>query len=253
MVSTQAGATRQSEAVEVLLDSAVRHVEQTEYEQAAVVLERALRIEPGSAEIWHLLGQVRLHQGQYAQAEAMAQKSNALAANNMDLRQRNQHLISLATKLDGQPMAPRPAAAIASRTWPSDVSKPLVTATQPVVIQTRPEPLPVSSIAVLSPSYGVSPAQFPVQISGDTYQPEIQTVHLISAPDQSRNDYRVESQTIPIVNMPLAGGALRVDLLLRDMLRYRAERDAVKIKFKSKKSHKKHKKHKKQGKSGKRN
>lgn len=50
------------------------------YAQAAATLERALRIEPGSAAVWLELARVRLAQGDYAQAGQLARKAGSLAA-----------------------------------------------------------------------------------------------------------------------------------------------------------------------------
>ena len=66
-------------AVLALLDAADRELSAKRPDQASLLLERALRIEPSNPAAWHYLGLVRLEQGQYAQAEAMAAKSMALA------------------------------------------------------------------------------------------------------------------------------------------------------------------------------
>jgi cytochrome c-type biogenesis protein CcmH/NrfG len=60
---------------------------------AAATLERALRIEPRNARLWHELGQVRLRQRDYAQAESLAARSNTLAGSDAELRAANQRLI----------------------------------------------------------------------------------------------------------------------------------------------------------------
>jgi Tfp pilus assembly protein PilF len=64
------------------------------WEQAAALLERALRIAPRDAYLWHRLASVRLKQGQYRLAESLAQKSNALARDNAELQQENTRLIN---------------------------------------------------------------------------------------------------------------------------------------------------------------
>ena len=50
------------------------------YEPAAATLERALRIEPENPILWIELGQVRLDEGNAAQADGMGHKALALAA-----------------------------------------------------------------------------------------------------------------------------------------------------------------------------
>jgi cytochrome c-type biogenesis protein CcmH/NrfG len=64
-------------------------------------LERALRIEPRNAGIWHDLGQIRLHQRKFNQAESMAEKSNGLAGGNGALKARNWRLIANARRFAG--------------------------------------------------------------------------------------------------------------------------------------------------------
>ena len=69
------------------------------WERAAALLERALRIEPRNAQLWHRLAQVRLQQGQYHLAESLAQKSNALARDDVQLREKNIRLLKQARAL----------------------------------------------------------------------------------------------------------------------------------------------------------
>jgi tetratricopeptide (TPR) repeat protein len=90
-----------NEAVVALLDSASDYVGTGELDKAAAALERALRIEPRNASIWHDLGQIRLHQGQYQQAESLATKSNSLAGDNNTLKARNWRLIAVSRQAVG--------------------------------------------------------------------------------------------------------------------------------------------------------
>lgn len=53
------------------------------YEQAAAGLERGLRIEARNYFLWAALAQVYLAQGQFDQAQSVAQKSNSLARGNV--------------------------------------------------------------------------------------------------------------------------------------------------------------------------
>ena len=62
------------------------------WERAAALLERALRIEPRNAQLWHRLAQVRLQQGQYHLAESLAKKSSALARDDIELQEKNGRL-----------------------------------------------------------------------------------------------------------------------------------------------------------------
>lgn len=63
---------------------------------AAATLERALRIEPNNATLWSRLAEVRLRQGDKAQAEQLALKSNGLAGGNGALKARNDQIIAQA-------------------------------------------------------------------------------------------------------------------------------------------------------------
>jgi Tfp pilus assembly protein PilF len=87
--------------VVALLDSAATHVNSGQWDKAAASLERALRIEPRNAGIWHDLAQVRLQQRQYQQAESLAAKSNSLSGGNKGVRARNWRLIAVARRAAG--------------------------------------------------------------------------------------------------------------------------------------------------------
>lgn len=70
-------------------------------DQAAGTLERALRIEPRNYFVWAALAQAHLAQKNYAQAESMAQKSNALARGNVYVNLQNWKTISAAASAQG--------------------------------------------------------------------------------------------------------------------------------------------------------
>ena len=67
-----------NKAVIALLDRAQIDNEAGQREAAGASLERALRIEPRNPWLWLELAQLRLAQGQYAQAITLARKSNQL-------------------------------------------------------------------------------------------------------------------------------------------------------------------------------
>ncbi len=79
-----------------LLDDADAFAGKGQSEKAAATIERALRIEPKNAMLWHRLAVVRLQQQKWRQAIAMAKKSNALAANNNKLKSENWSVIATA-------------------------------------------------------------------------------------------------------------------------------------------------------------
>ena len=75
---------------------------------AAASLERALRIEPRNPRLWQELARVRLQQGDFVQAEQLAQRSNSWAGSDSALRAENAHIIEQArTGSPGQTPAQR--------------------------------------------------------------------------------------------------------------------------------------------------
>ncbi|MDH5180796.1 MAG: hypothetical protein OEZ39_13125 [Gammaproteobacteria bacterium] len=64
-------------------------------------LERALRIEPRNAVLWHYMAKLRLHQDRLGEAAGMAAKSNALAGRNKKLQADNWRIIAHARHQKG--------------------------------------------------------------------------------------------------------------------------------------------------------
>ncbi len=83
-------------AVVALLDDADQYAASGKRDQAAASLERALRIEPKNPLLWHRLSLIRLQQGNWDQAIALATKSNVLAAGNFTLQSDNWLVIAKA-------------------------------------------------------------------------------------------------------------------------------------------------------------
>jgi len=88
-------------AVSGLLKKAQALNNQNKSPQAAALLERALRIEPRNANVWHQLAQVRYTQKRYKQAESLALRSNQYAGQNRALRAQNWNLIADARAVTG--------------------------------------------------------------------------------------------------------------------------------------------------------
>jgi tetratricopeptide (TPR) repeat protein len=98
-INTQKGKAidKQKEPViTALLDDADRFSKQGQTEKAAATIERALRIEPKNALLWHRFAIIRMQQQQWQQAIVMARKSNALAGNNKQLKSDNWGIIAAA-------------------------------------------------------------------------------------------------------------------------------------------------------------
>lgn len=87
-----------SRTVLALLDRASQQQQSGQPEKAAAILERALRIEPRNARLWHRLALIRFQQGQYTQAESLAAKSSTLAQGDWHLKQKNAELIEQVRK-----------------------------------------------------------------------------------------------------------------------------------------------------------
>ena len=89
-------ARKESVAVASLMDSARNDVRGGRLANAAATLERALRIEPANPRLWQELARVRLQQGQFAQAESTAMRSNSYAGSDAALRAENDRIIESA-------------------------------------------------------------------------------------------------------------------------------------------------------------
>ncbi len=92
----RAGAPDTSSAITSLLNDAKKHFEAGESEQAAALLERALRIDPRNPILWHNLAGVRLQQEDWSRAANLASKSNTFSNDSKWLRVRNWVVIALA-------------------------------------------------------------------------------------------------------------------------------------------------------------
>jgi Flp pilus assembly protein TadD len=80
-------------AVVALIDSARMDFISGKSDSAGATIERALRIEPKNPMLWHELAKLRLREGEFKQAEALAAKSNNWADENKRLRVLNWRII----------------------------------------------------------------------------------------------------------------------------------------------------------------
>ena len=86
-------ARQESIAVAGLMENARADAQAGRLAEAAARLERALRLEPRNPRLWHELALVRLRQGEYAQAENLAARSNSWAGDDSALRAANLRLM----------------------------------------------------------------------------------------------------------------------------------------------------------------
>jgi cytochrome c-type biogenesis protein CcmH/NrfG len=87
---------KESVAVAGLMDRARTDTAAGRLAEAAATLERALRIEPRNPRLWQELARVRLQQGDFLQAESLAQRSNSWAGSDSALRAENARIIEQA-------------------------------------------------------------------------------------------------------------------------------------------------------------
>jgi predicted Zn-dependent protease len=102
-------------AIAGLIQSAHADSEAGKLGSAAATLERALRLEPRNPRLWQELARVRLKQGEYGQAESVAQRSNAWAGGDNALRAENWRLIAQAREARGDSQGARAAQDTAER------------------------------------------------------------------------------------------------------------------------------------------
>ena len=102
-------------AIAGLMDTARADAAAGRLANAAAALERALRIEPRNPRLWQELARVRLKQGQYAQAESVAARSNSWAGSDNALRAENWRLIAEARTARGDAEGARAALDTAER------------------------------------------------------------------------------------------------------------------------------------------
>lgn len=102
-------------AVALLWERAERARDEDRIEDALGALERALRLTPEDPVLWSRVAELRLRQGEFAVAENLAAKSNALAGDRRLLRYRNWLLIAEARSRRGDSEGAEQARAEAER------------------------------------------------------------------------------------------------------------------------------------------
>jgi len=98
-----------SKAALALLSKARLAAQEGDLTVAEAQLERALRIEPQNAVLWHYMAKLRLHQGQLSQAAGMAAKSNSLDRGDAQLQADNWRIIAHARYQKGDKTGAREA------------------------------------------------------------------------------------------------------------------------------------------------
>jgi tetratricopeptide (TPR) repeat protein len=111
----QAGQPRENVAIAGLVDSARADAAAGRLPNAAAALERALRIEPRNPRLWQELARVRMKQGDYSQAESLAQRSNTWGGTDNRLRAENWGLIAQSRQARGDAEGARKALELANQ------------------------------------------------------------------------------------------------------------------------------------------
>src|SRR5712691_7360528 len=111
----ESAARTETIAIASLLDGARADTAAGRLANAAASLERALRIEPRNPRLWQELARVRLKQGDYAQAESTAARSNSWAGSDNALRADNWRLIAHAREARGDAEGAKAALEAAER------------------------------------------------------------------------------------------------------------------------------------------
>ncbi len=78
---------------QVLLNQAHAEAQAGALQRAIALVERAVRIEPRNAYVWHRLAQLQLAAGNRAKAKQFARRSNQFAGENRSLKRANHRLI----------------------------------------------------------------------------------------------------------------------------------------------------------------
>lgn len=99
----------EGKAAATLLSSARQNVRAGQFSQAEMMLERALRVEPRNARLWHEMAQVKYGQKDYGQVVQFCIKSNSLAGKDYGLIQQNWRLMEKAYLELGEPEKARQA------------------------------------------------------------------------------------------------------------------------------------------------
>ncbi len=94
---------QEGKAAGTLLAGARQNMQAGRYSQAEMALERALRLEPRNARLWHEMAQVKFAQRDYRQSVQFCLKSNSLAGRDHELIQRNWQLMEKAYLELGEP------------------------------------------------------------------------------------------------------------------------------------------------------
>jgi len=114
MLNQKDNYVQSNSAIASLLATAERQQQEGDLAAAASTLERALRISPRNALLWHQFATVRYQQRDLPQALQLAQKSNSYARNDTRIQTSNWRIIGHVKQLQGDTVGAKTAFAKAS-------------------------------------------------------------------------------------------------------------------------------------------
>jgi len=104
-----------TKAVSSLVESAHADAAAGRLGNATASMERAIRLAPRNARLWQELARLRLQQGEFAQAEQVALRSNSLTRGDTSLRMENWNIIAQARAARGDTSGASSARELAKR------------------------------------------------------------------------------------------------------------------------------------------
>ena len=104
-----------TKAVSSLVESARADASAGRLDSAAASMERAIRLAPRNPRLWQELARLRLQQGDFAQAEHVAMRSNSLTRGDTSLRLENWNIIAQSREARGDTAGASSARALAKR------------------------------------------------------------------------------------------------------------------------------------------
>jgi Flp pilus assembly protein TadD len=104
-----------TKAVSSLVESAHADAAAGRLANATASMERAIRLAPRNPRLWQELARLRLQQGEFAQAEQVALRSNSLMRGDAGLRFENWNIIAQSREARGDTAGASSARALAKR------------------------------------------------------------------------------------------------------------------------------------------
>lgn len=184
-------------AVDALIQRARQLVANGAPEMAATELERAIRIAPRSALVWHELARVRFTQGRTKDAETLASKADVLAVKDL-VKSANGRLLNMSRSANGKPTIA--IGNVASTTAPNPQE-----ANAPAVTETAPTATAPPSATAINQSYSDAAPNSSTNVDMQSWhsKPVIGAVNTTtsnrSSPGSGQSPQTIAGRSLPIV------------------------------------------------------